>query len=436
MAVPTRRACACSVRAFAIFVLALSTLCLSSCKRPTKSPELDADAVEKTVRAVKTFTTSLDAQSEHRAYPVVVKSGVTTKLSFRVPGKIEELTVQVGQRVAAGDLLARLDTRDYELAVARVEQSLAEAHAGLKAMETGARSEDVSSLEAAYEAAKSQAQTAQKQFDRISSLRSDGTASEMQLDLARTALDGALAAQRAAEKNLEKARKGSREEEIEMVKAKISGLEIDLQLARNKLSDTSLYAPFSGVISERFYDVHESVLPNVAILTLVDDSSFQGDLNVSEDFVARQNAVEQVTCVFEALPGKSFSAQLLETSTTLQTGNRSYLATLRINASPDDGLLIGMVGVATLQWNDRNDLIWIPTAALIPPDSTPTDHDSSNVWIINTDTLQLQRRAVRVGRLENDRVEILEGLREGETIVAAGARFLTDGQTVRLAEEP
>ncbi len=394
---------------------------------------VSAEAVEKTIRPVRPFVVPEGATTQVRTFPAFVKGGATAKLSFRVPGRLEAFDATVGRRYEEGEIVAELDKRDFLLAVERVDQALVEANAALKAMQTGARSEDVASLEASLAAATSQYEAAQKQFERIESLKSDGTASEMQFDAAKTARDSALAAKTAAEKTLEKAKSGSRAEEIEATKAKIAGLEIDRKLAQNKLADATLVAPFAGTVSEKFFARHESVAPGVAILTLVDDATFEGELNVSEEIVSRQNDVEKIECSFEALPGKTFPATLKETSTSVQKGNRSYLATISVQATPDDGVLLGMVGVAKLTLRDDGETVRIPSAALIPGASGTTSENSA-VWILGDDGTSIERRTVQVGAFDANGVEILDGLKPGETIVGAGARFLTDGQRVRLEE--
>lgn len=392
-------------------------------------------------RVVQLFTIPDGTKEETRTFPVFVKGGETAKLSFRVPGRIVEFDAKVGTRFEKGDVVAKLDPRDYQLSVERVTKSIEEAQAGLSAMETGAREEDVETLEAALEAAKSQLDTAKRQFERMESLKSDGAASEVQYDLAKSTYDGAVAAERAAEKALEKAKKGSRTEEIEMIKAKIAGLELDRDLARNKLADTELRAPFSGVVSEKYFDNHESVLPGVALLTLVDDANFEGELSVSEDFVARQGDVVALNCVFEALPDKVFPATLKQTSTSVQKGNRSYLATISIESQPEDGLLIGMVGVAKMTLKNTVGSVLIPASALVTGELDPakgeeeTGNGVSSVWIVDRSANTISRRDVSVGVTLNDRVQILEGLSGGEQIVSAGARFLADGQQIRVLEE-
>ena len=416
----------------------LFAICLvsASCDRAQKSSDDDDSAVASSApRPVRVFTTPVGSDIETRTYPVFIKGGDSVKLSFRTAGRIVDFDATVGARFKEGDVVARLDVRDYQLAVDRIEKSIAEARAGLSAMKTGARAEDVASLEAALEAANSQLSTADKQLSRIESLYKDGVASESQYDLAKSTREGALAAKTAAEKNLEKARVGARSEEIEMLEAKIAGLEVELELARNKLADTELHAPFDGVVSEKYSDNHESVLPGAPIITLVNDATLEGELNVSEEFIARQASLVSVECSFDELPNRVFPARIKQTSTSTQQGSRSYPVTLVVDAQPNDGLLVGMIGEATFQFKDARAYVTIPTSALVAGEVSEDSDDSStknfSVWIVDEETQTARRRDVKVGVFTDEQAQILEGLEGGEPIVSAGARFLVEGQRVK-----
>jgi len=419
------------IRNVAFGALVATTCALCSCGR--RSAEETTTPTTQEPRVVGTFVPTEVADVELRSFPVFVKEGAAAKLAFRTPGKLEEFNAVVGKRFAKDEVVAKLETRDYQLIVDRAQQALLEARAGLKAMETGARTEDEAALEAAVAAAKSQRESAEKQFKRMESLKADGTASEVQYDAAKTAFDVASSAELAAEKALEKGRKGSRAEEIEMMKAKIAGLEIDLQLAQNKLNDTVLKAPFDGIVSEKYVDNYETIIAGVAVLNLVDDSSFEGELSVSEDFVSRQSQVQKVECVFEALPGKVFTATIRQTSTSVQKGNRAYLATLTIDAKPEDGVLIGMVGTANVSFKESDAYVTVPVSSLVANEGD--SKNESAVWIVNEDGTSIERRAVKVGALVDGKAQILDGLKSGERIVAAGAGFLTDGQKIRVQNE-
>ena len=395
-------------RFFAVLAVGLFAVLSTSCRRAAEESVAVPDAAP---RAVRVFVVSDPTERSERTFPVFLKSASASKLSFRTAGRIEELNVEVGDRVEEGAVVARLDSRDYQLIADRAKQAILEAQAALKAMETGARPEDVESASAALEAATSQRETAEKQFARVESLNRDGAASDMQLDLARTALDSAKAAERAAEKTLEKAKKGSRDEEIEMIKAKIDGLEIDRQLAENKLSDVTLTAPFAGLVSEKFVENHESVAPGLPIVTLVDDRAFEGELNAPEELPLRSDEIESIECVFDSIPNRTFAATLKRSSTAPQKGNRSYLTAISVDVTPEDGALVGMVGVAKIRFKTSDASAFIPTSAL----ARGENEDESAVWVVDPTSGVVSRKVVEV---------------------AAGARFLTDGQVVSIENAP
>lgn len=168
------------IRNVACGTLIATTCAVCSCVRSTTE-----ETTIQEPRVVGTFVPSDVVNVEVRSFPVFVKEGAAVKLAFRTPGKLEEFNAVVGKRFAKDEVVAKLETRDYQLIVDRAQQALLEARAGLKAMETGARNEDEATLEATLVAAKSQRESAEKQFKRMESLRADGTASEVQYDAAK-----------------------------------------------------------------------------------------------------------------------------------------------------------------------------------------------------------------------------------------------------------
>ena len=118
---------------------------------------------------VRVFTVGQANESDLRTFPGFAKEARRTKASFRIPGELCELNATLGAAVNQDDVLAKLDPRDFELAVERLEYSLTEANAIYTALKTGARAEDVASLKSQLEAAKSSEET-----DQLDDLREIG----------------------------------------------------------------------------------------------------------------------------------------------------------------------------------------------------------------------------------------------------------------------
>ena len=200
-------------------------------QKTTEQAPLAARQAE--ARPVRVVKVEAKGTAHCRDFPGVTKERKESKLAFRVSGPLQLFNVKVGQRLAEGDVIAQIDPRDFQLAVARAEAGLAEAKAGLKAMHEGARAEDIASLEAKLGGARSKLNEAKLFRDRFKALVEDGSVPKSKLDNAAASFDVAQAEVRAAEKQLEKATKGARIEEIEGMEAKIAGLKVQLAAARN-----------------------------------------------------------------------------------------------------------------------------------------------------------------------------------------------------------
>ena len=169
-----------SGRHFFLFLLTGIGLVFSGGCQKAKEADPGASLPPKGPVLVRTLTIPAESGTETRSFPVFAKEGQTVKLSFRVPGQLLEFDPILGKPVAQGEVIARLDPRDYKLAVDRLNEGINEANAALTAMKTGARAEDVAALEAQLAAAETAATNAGAQLTRMENLRRDGTASQVQ----------------------------------------------------------------------------------------------------------------------------------------------------------------------------------------------------------------------------------------------------------------
>ncbi|MDO4558619.1 MAG: HlyD family efflux transporter periplasmic adaptor subunit, partial [Planctomycetia bacterium] len=278
-------------------LLLFGTVALGAWMRSSQEEVIPTDPLPPIVRLVEIQS---GEATESRSFPAFVKESVTADLAFRVPGPIQEMDVTIGRKVTAGTVLAKLDPRDFELAVQRAEAGLAEAEAGLRAMRTGARVEDIAMLESKVRAADSQLDTAKLQWERMDRLFREETAPKAQYDVAKTQYDQAVAQSEAAHKELEKAKTGARPEEIEAMEAKIAGIRVQLATARNALADSVLTAPFDGFVSQKYVESHEMVAAGTPVLSFTDTSVLEVTSSIPEEMVLRQEDFRKFHCEFEA----------------------------------------------------------------------------------------------------------------------------------------
>lgn len=367
---------------------------------------------------------------ETKSFPGIARESQIAKLSFRVPGKLLDSEMKIGARIEKDGIIARLDPRDYELAVRRFESELQAAESLFTAMKTGARPEDVSSLESQLAAATSAFETAETNLGRFTSLLADQVASQAQYDLAKTQFDTAKGQKETLENELEKAKIGARKEDIDAMRAKILGIRASLNTARNALDDTTLKAPFDGMIVEKYIEDHEVVAPGMPIVSFVNVSQIDVAVSLPEEMIVRLDDIRGYRVEFESYRDKVFPATLKELGRAVQRGRQSYPLQVRIDLSKDEDsnrrhpVFPGMAAKVLIDLERPDRPQTLPLAAL------HGEGDQSAVWVVEKD--RVVRRPVKRLRIAGDRAEIESDLKPGEKVVAAGARFLTEGQTVRV----
>lgn len=374
---------------------------------------------------------------EVRKFTGVAKEGKTIKQSFRVPGPLVAFDVEIGKRVAKGDILGKIDPRDYELKVQQVAAGLEEANSALSMMKTGARAEDIAALEANLAATEAQFETADKNERRYAELLESGSASQAQYDQIKMVRDSAKAARDAAQKQLEKGKAGARAEEIQAMEAKIAGLKVQQQQAKNALEDTILRAPSDGYVSQKYVENGEIVAPGIPVLAFTDVSQMEVEVSIPEALLIRQNDFETYTCEFEIYPGELFPAQLKEIGQALQSGKQGYPLDVVVTDSKGKLLHPGMAASLRIGLKRLKIPLAVPLAALVGGEAeggkTQSEAGTRKTMVMTVDSENIVRaKPVKVVRVLGERAEIEGDLQAGEKIVGAGARFLKEGQKVRL----
>ena len=391
---------------------------------------------------VRVYTVGQTNESDLRTFPGFAKEARRTKASFRIPGELLELNATLGVTVKEDDVLAKLDPRDFQLAVERLEHSLDEANAVYTALKTGARAEDVASLKSQLEAAKSSEETAKVQFERMANLLESQTASKAMYDKAKMDYDVAKAARESLENQLEKATTGARPEEIEAAEAKIAGIQTSLKTAKNALEDTVLKAPFDGVIVQKFVENHEVIVPGQAIVELSDAQQIEVAISIPESVLIRESDFDQdrFLCSFEAFPGKTFPAKIKEIGSSIQLGRQSYPMTLTVSLpdSNDPNFVLirpNMAATITLAFKRNNPYYVIPQSSIVAPSADSKEVNSGNtaqVMLYDAKTSTVTAQTITIHQIRPEGVEVESGLKPGDVIVSAGARFLESGQKVKL----
>jgi HlyD family secretion protein len=231
-----------------------------------------------------------------------------------VGGRLLELRPDEGDRVQAGELVARLDATDTELALARARAERDQADAQLRLLRAGARVEDIRQAEAQLATAQSEARAADAEVavaeadaSRFEALLESKAGTPKQRDDAVARRDVARARARSAEdrvraarENLARLRAGARPEEIDAARARVAAADAQIATLQKAITDAVVTAPVGGTVTERLVDVGELVQPRAPILIVTNLDEVWANVYVDEPSVPRLKIGQTATLFTDA----------------------------------------------------------------------------------------------------------------------------------------
>lgn len=242
------------------------------------------------------------------------------QVAAQVGGRLLELRVSEGDRVTAGDLVARLDATDAQLALVRAKAERQQADAQLRLLLAGARIEDVRQAEAHaatsdadVRAVEVEVAAAQTDVDRFEALLASSSGSRKQRDDAvarrdgaRERLQGARARVRAAREGVARLRAGSRREEVEAARARVDAVAAQIASWEKTIADATVIAPVSGIVTETLADAGEILPPRAPVVVITDLDHAWANVYVDEPVVPRLR-LGQTASVFTDAGGPGIS---------------------------------------------------------------------------------------------------------------------------------
>lgn len=229
---------------------------------------------------------------------------------FRVGGRIAAVLAEEGERVQAGQVLARLDTDLLEAETDRIRAQLAQQEATLQRLERGYRSEEIAGARADAAAAAALAENARINLHRVEAMRSSNAISQKELDNARGTYRNAAAKHKAAREQLALVSAGYREEEILAQRAVVAATRASLQQAIIHLNDAELKAPQDGIVLTRAREAGAIVDTGQTVYTLSLVNPVWLRVYVDEPRLGRIRPGMRVEAETDAAPGRRFAGHV------------------------------------------------------------------------------------------------------------------------------
>ncbi|MFQ6024547.1 MAG: efflux RND transporter periplasmic adaptor subunit, partial [Acidiferrobacterales bacterium] len=317
--------------------------------------------VQNTVRPVKAVKVGDMGQVTGRSFPGRAKATQEVNLSFRVPGTLMTLANDiVGRTYKKGELVSRLDPRDFEVQLRNTQGQLDRAKATL-------------------------VRAANEYKRELKIFKEDPGATS------KTAVD-------------------RKREQRDAAKASIKSLEAAVAGAKDQLRYTYMKAPFDGTITAQYVQNFEDVRAKQSVVRLLDDSRVEMVVNIPESLISYAPHVERAWVRFDPFPDKEIPATIKEIGKEASQTTRTFPVTLIMDQPEDFKILPGMAGqTVRVEGEIPRDIqrqgLEIPVAAVFTPDTEM----QSYIWVIDEKTMTVQRRKVKTGKLTEAGVLIEEG---------------------------
>ena len=392
-------------------LLAVVTLLLcfsAACSSKSKDASIKADSTEISPPSLSVNTSAVIERSTSRSVEVVgsliAEDEVT--VSSQASGNLAEITVDLGSSVRSGQVIARIDQRELKLKVDQAEGTLhqAEARLGIKRGEKfdPQKQTDVRMAFAALERAR-------YDLNASRSLAESGDISKQQLDVYQKTLDQAEARYQAALEN------------VRNLEAIVEEKRAALDLAKKQLSDTEIHSPISGVVKEKAASRGEYLQPGKPIVTIVQSVPLRLRADIPEYAAASVQTGQTMTLTVEAFPQRTFTGRVLHIGPSLNEQTRALTVEAQVS-NPNNLLRPGMFAKSNLITSKD------ATAIMVPRRAVQSIAGLNKVFVI--DNGRAMERIVKIGTSDGDLVEVLEGVKTGETVATSNLDKLQDGSIV------
>ncbi len=327
------------------------------------------------VRPVKVVEIAQADNVRQLSYSGAVRARTEMNLGFRVSGKIVERVVNVGDRVKVGDLLARIDATDYELAVRSASANL--------------------------DAAERQVETVELVRDRAKQLLARKFASQAQFDQAVLSYNQAVATRDAAKSALSQ--------------------------AKNQVVYTSLVADRPGIVTSINADVGQVVGSGTPVATVAVEGEKEVQVAVPETEISNFKAGLPVKVGIWSDAGLSLDGTVREVAGSADQQSRTF--SVRVSLPNDQRVLLGMTATIEASAGNGASFVSVPLSALAEKDGYPI------VWVVDRGTETVRSRPVTLADFTTNGVRVTEGLKVGDLVVAAGTQFMTDDLKVTISND-
>jgi RND family efflux transporter MFP subunit len=341
--------------------------------------EKKQEATEQPMRGLRAYKVVATTESRVRRFPSVLQPADVSSLSFEIAGQLKAVTLNVGQKVQLGDVLAEIDPRSLQ---SQVDQA-----------------------SAGVQQAQAQLDNAEADFGRKEELLKKGVSTQAVFDQSKAALLSS--------------------------RAQLDQAQRQLELANHNLGRTKLLAPFSGTIARVDIKSFAQVAAGQPMITLYSDDRFEMSFLVPAPTFQSVKVGQVVDVKVADMPDLSLKGEINELGSRAEQVSAFPVVVRLENSVP--GLNAGMSVEVTIE----EPLLGGQSGFLVPlsvlaPEGGKELQGTGTVFLYDSGSSTVKKHNITLGGVRDNRLVVTEGLGAGDIVASAGVSYLADGQKVKL----
>lgn len=356
----------------------------------------------------------------------VVEANETVRVTSEIMGQAKEVKVKDGEEVNKGDILIVLGDEQIKIQVAQAQATLDSVQASYDKIKSGARPQEIKQAESAVLQAKINRDSAEENYLRMKKLFTEKAISEQQYEQAKNQYEIADVQYQSAQESYELVIEGAAEEDIKSVEAQVRQAKAALDMAKYQLKNTRITAPISGKVTSIAVSSGEMISPSIPLLSIIDVNRIFVKVGISEKDISKIKEGQTVDLKIDAFPEEKFLGEVVSKGVAVDQISKTLEVKIEI-LKPEVNIPVGVFARGDILVKTNQDALIISSSALT------RKKDGIYVYVIEEGIAR--QKEVVLGIIQDERVEILEGLSEEEEIVVLGNQELEDGLKVDVLDK-
>ncbi|MFA6449663.1 MAG: efflux RND transporter periplasmic adaptor subunit [bacterium] len=289
-------------------------------------------------------------------------------------GLVKAIHVNVGDAVKEGQLIIELRDEELKMQVMRAEAAVAEYRAMLQQLKDQPRKLDLITAQGRLDDARRKAEHARLTLDRMKTLHEQGYRSDALLEQSQLEFELAQQEYKSAQDYIAELKKGALKQELEAAQSKLENAQAELQISKESLSKSYIYAPISGTVIRRKIEVGDAISPGTSqggtsMLEIADAGTLYFEGNLDETDAARARVGMPANIKVDALPDRKFKGDVIRIAPAAESGaqmnymsnDKNVVFPVKVEITGDKkGLLTGMRADAGIEIKRHKNVLLVP----------------------------------------------------------------------------